>query len=59
VIVVDDANLVAAEGYLDPTDLARARTAAEVARMRPAPTGPGEKPLSHTLAELREEDSDR
>jgi hypothetical protein len=48
-----------AEGYLTKADLTRAPTAAEVARRCPALTAePGEKPLSETLAELREEDGE-
>jgi hypothetical protein len=48
-----------AEGCLTVADMARAPTAAEVARRCPAPAEPGEKPPSATLAELREEDGER
>ncbi|MGP3971118.1 type II toxin-antitoxin system Phd/YefM family antitoxin [Streptomyces sp. 6N223] len=55
----DAINRAIADGYLDPADLARARTAAESARRHPAPTAPDEKPATQVLAELREEDSER
>lgn len=52
-------NQAVADGLIDLTELARARTAAQTAHIRTAPSAPGDIPLSQTLAELREEDSDR
>lgn len=41
-------------GILDAEDLAHARTAAQVARITPEPTGePGRRPASDALKELR------
>jgi prevent-host-death family protein len=45
-----------AKGILDPEALAKAPTAAEVARITPEPTEPGERPLSEVLAELRRDE---
>ncbi|OAH15234.1 antitoxin VapB47 [Streptomyces jeddahensis] len=52
-------NQAVADGLIDLTELSRARSAAQTARIRTAPSSPGETPLSQTLAELRDEDSDR
>ncbi|MBA2947117.1 type II toxin-antitoxin system Phd/YefM family antitoxin [Streptomyces himalayensis] len=52
-------NQAVSDGLIDLTELSRARTAAQTARIRTAPSAPGETPLSQTLTELRDEDSDR
>lgn len=52
-------NQAAADGLIDLTELSRARTAAQTARIRTAPSSADDKPLSETLAELRDDESER
>jgi prevent-host-death family protein len=50
-------NQAIADGILDAGDLAHARTAAQVARIRPEPTDdPATRPASAALADLRDDE---
>ncbi|MFF6997551.1 type II toxin-antitoxin system Phd/YefM family antitoxin [Streptomyces sp. NPDC008313] len=52
-------NQAVADGLIDLTELSRARTAAQTARIKTTPPAPGESSPSQALAELRDEDADR
>jgi prevent-host-death family protein len=51
-------NQAAADGLIDLPELARARTAAQTARIRTAPAAPGDTPLSQALDELRDDEGE-
>ncbi|MFE3940629.1 type II toxin-antitoxin system Phd/YefM family antitoxin [Streptomyces sp. NPDC059118] len=48
-------NQAVADGLIDLTELSRARTAAQTARIRTAPSAVGDLPLARALEELRDD----
>jgi len=52
-------NQAVEDGVIDRTDLARARTAAQTARIRRAPSSPDGDAASQALQELRDLEGDR